>query len=170
VEEIAPGIIRIDDYDFDNSKVDGKERSVTYAGSGLPNIEGPVSVVKELQSCPEFKERALAIAIIDSEANSLEKVFWFQGKHIFPKEYLELAINNKEIVILFTNHGISDKAVIENAVNLMLPESGSSYTLLDLLWVEGDMLGSYMCTGIGLCCPVGGIDLTTIHSHIDGTP
>jgi hypothetical protein len=167
VEEVAPGIVRVSDYDFVNNKLDGKERTVDYDAIGYsPVMLGPRTIAKELQSHAEYKERSTAIAIIDSDNEKLEKLFWFQGKHIFPKEYLELAVNNKEIVIIYVNQGIKDKIkdkeTLENAVEYILPQSGSSYTVLDLLWIEGNIMGSFLCEGQSWCCPPEGIDLGNV--------
>ena len=163
MEEMLPGVVKVSDYDFANNKIDGTERIIDYDLIGYsPEMIGPISIVKELRSHAEYKERAIAIAIIDSIEKKLEKVFWFQGTHIFPKEHLELAVNGKEIAIMFFNHGIKDKNIVDQLVEVMLPKSGSTYDVLDLLWIESDTTGSFMCIEQPWCCPPGGLDLSTL--------
>lgn len=162
MEEVAPGVFEVDGLEIQNLEATGTERIVDYKSINMPtDVRGPMLMVKEISSHAEFSARSIGIGIVDTVTDSLDKLFWYQGKHFFPKEHLELAVDNKDIVIVFTNHGNKSLSIAQNFINYILPISTVTYNVLDMMWVEGNMAGSLMCKGKH-CCDPGGIDVTKI--------
>jgi len=164
MEEISPGVTSVTAEEA-KEIVLGTERIVDYTAIGMsPYIEGPVFLTKELQSHAEFSQRAVCIAVVDtSSGGRLQKVFWYTGNHMFPKEYLEMAVDNKETVVIFANYPeeftLED---VQSRLNFILPPTGCTPMYRDILWVRGSKMGSYMCEDTEDCCPKEGHDLNTI--------
>ena len=162
MEEVAPGVFAVDGLEVQNIEVNGTERIIDYRAINMPtDVSGPIYMVKEISSHAEFSGKSIGIGIVNTMTDSLDKMFWYQGKQFFPKEHLELAVNNEDIVIIFTNHGNKSLSVAEDVIKYLLPPSGSTPNIIDILWVEGNMAGSLMCKGKG-CCDPAGVDITKI--------
>jgi hypothetical protein len=167
VDEVSPGIFEVTEWEAELLVANGHQRSVDYAAIGIiPTVLGPNSMLKEISTHAEFSQRSLGICIIDNKSTygKLQRIFWYQGKQFFPKEDLELAVNGKEIAIVFANQGIKDLEAASNIIKYLLPPDTVSFDLLDVLWTEGDQVGSMMCDGD--CCPLEGFKLSELPEEI----
>lgn len=85
MDEVAPGIFEATSEEAAQVET-GSHRLVDYmAANMVPIVSGPMSMVKEVSSHKEFSERALGIAIIDTDYGNgrLEKNLLVSRQAVF---------------------------------------------------------------------------------------
>jgi len=163
MKEIHPGIYEASLDDVKDTKLVGNESMHDY-GDGVV-IQGTLSLLSELSKNPEFKSRAVAIAVFN-ESNKMSKVFWYTGQHIFPKEYLELAVDSHNIVVVLTNMPNPTLTDAEKLTEVFLPKNENTnldYNVLDYIWSNHTHGASLMCEDFS-CCPKEGYEIEQIVS------
>lgn len=166
MEEKPPGIFEASPEEIAQMTL-GNMRVVDYVSTNMPvPLTGPNDLVRELVLHPESKLRSIAVGIIHSNWNALEKVFWLTGIHGLPKEEIEIAAMHKGVAVTFFNHDIPEEGlsmnldIAQQVVDLMIPKDIVNYSIADLISVENNMVKSLMCDGS--CCPPQGVSLGEI--------
>jgi len=155
MKEIHPGIFEATLDDVQNTEIVGSE-SVHDYGEGI-QINGVSTLLTEISKHSEFKTRAVAIAVFN-DSGVLLKVFWYSGQQLFPKEYLELAVDKHNVVIVLANMQEPSLETAKNLIEVFLPVNENTnldYNVLDYLWSNETHGSSLLCQDTSCCSKEG---------------
>lgn len=127
----------------------GTTRHVDYIKSGLSRrMNGPKDLVVEISTHAEFNKRGIALALFD-EASNIKSIWWFQGSHNFPQDWLTEQLRDGFVCPVFCNlEGMSDDFLKEiiRVITSDLDEDSRPFWV-DALVIKGNSWRSLMCDG-----------------------